>query len=230
MLVPEVAEALIVARGCNEEEPVEPGSPARWCAPPWKSSARWATLGSRSGATATAIVVALTQDLAGYAFRLGDAADKLASEDPLVPPQRTLQQLREVFAPDRWNTAFSDSRLIRLAAAASVRSALSSRQELYPKGHGGRPRSQAVSRCALRCRFAHGSRKSASASEAGIPKRPRFPTRPRSISLLEEAGFEFEWNSDVQGSRRLREPTPRSHAISSVAHRLAPVDDAAAER
>ena len=79
------------------------------------------------------VVVALSQELAGYAFRLGDLADKLAAEDPLVPPQRVLERLREV-APPGGAPVLTDSRLVRLAAAASCRAALSSRQELYPSG------------------------------------------------------------------------------------------------
>ena len=79
------------------------------------------------------VLVALSQDLAGYAFRLGDLADKLAAEDPLVPPQRVLQRLREV-SPPGGAPVLTDSRLVRLAAAASCRAALSSRQELYPQG------------------------------------------------------------------------------------------------
>ena len=79
------------------------------------------------------VLIALSQDLAGYAFRLGDLADKLAAEDPLVPPQRVLQRLREV-SPPGGAPVLTDSRLVRLAAAASCRAALSSRQELYPPG------------------------------------------------------------------------------------------------
>ena len=79
------------------------------------------------------VLVALSQDLAAYAVRLGELADKLSAEDPLVPPQRVLQRLREVPSPSG-GLAISDSRLVRLAAAASSQSALSSRQELYPKG------------------------------------------------------------------------------------------------
>ena len=56
--------------------------------------------GFKCGATVTGSLVALSQDLAGYAFRLGDLADKLAAEDPLVPPQRVLQRLREVSPPE----------------------------------------------------------------------------------------------------------------------------------
>jgi hypothetical protein len=78
------------------------------------------------------ILIALSQDIAKYAFVLGDVADKLAGEDPLATPQRAVQRLREV-TPPIGAPAISDSRLVRLAAAASSRAALSSRQELYPR-------------------------------------------------------------------------------------------------
>ena len=79
------------------------------------------------------VVVALSQDLAGYAFRLGDLADKLAAEDPLVPPQRVLQRLREVSPPEWCSRArglspdpargggFVSSRALQPAGALSPR-------------------------------------------------------------------------------------------------------------
>ena len=79
------------------------------------------------------ILVALTQELAGYAGRLGDEADKLADEDPLVPPARAIQRLRDIPLPTG-AAVLSDSRLVRLSAAASLHATVSSRQELYPRG------------------------------------------------------------------------------------------------
>jgi hypothetical protein len=79
------------------------------------------------------VLVALSHELAGYAFRLGDLADRIAGEDPLVPPQRVIQRLREVAAPNGL-VPLPDSRLVRLAAAASSGAGPSSRQELYPRG------------------------------------------------------------------------------------------------
>lgn len=73
--------------------------------------------------------IALTHELAGFAGRLGELADQLALEDPLVPPARVLQRLREITQPVG-TSLLADARLLRLAAAASKNAAVSSRQEL----------------------------------------------------------------------------------------------------
>jgi hypothetical protein len=44
-------------------------------------------------------LVALSQELASYASRLGEEADTIADEDPLVPPARVVQRLREIPGP-----------------------------------------------------------------------------------------------------------------------------------
>lgn len=72
-----------------------------------------------------------------YAVRLGRAADAVAAEDPLLSPARALDALRAVARPDGPDEAgapLADPRLLRLAAGASRRAALSSSQELYPRG------------------------------------------------------------------------------------------------
>ena len=79
------------------------------------------------------LVVALSQELGRYAVRLGDEADKLADEDPLIPPARVTQRLRAISLPTG-ASMLSDARILRLAAAASLHAAVSSRQELYPRG------------------------------------------------------------------------------------------------
>ena len=133
MAVSELAEALVVTRGCVEEEPLRTTlarSLVRAAVEVERSMGEPRFQVRRDG---DRVLVALSEDLAGYAFRLGDLADKLAAEDPLVPPQRVLQRLREV-SPPGGAPVLTDSRLVRLAAAASCRAALSSRQELYPPG------------------------------------------------------------------------------------------------
>jgi serine/threonine protein kinase len=95
----------------------------------------------RAGA---AVLVALEPDADGgaqpparllldYAVALGRLADQLASAEPLLPPPRVLERLREVPAP-RGMEPLPDLRLVRLAAAASAGAAASSRLELYPRG------------------------------------------------------------------------------------------------
>ena len=82
------------------------------------------------------IVVACTQELAAFAEKLGHVADDLAADDPLPPPLRVFQELYEVPQPQQPHGCqpFSNERLLNLAAAMSQTAAVSSRQELYPKG------------------------------------------------------------------------------------------------
>ena len=90
MAVSELAEALVVTRGCVEEEPLRTRlarSLVRAAVEVERSMGEPRFQVRRDG---DRVLVALSQDLAGYAFRLGDLADKLAAEDPLVPPQRVL--------------------------------------------------------------------------------------------------------------------------------------------
>ena len=79
------------------------------------------------------MLLAASVELAVYAVRLGDQADRLAAEDPLAPPNRAVERLREIEPPDGAEP-LSDARLVRLAASASLGAAVSSRQELYPRG------------------------------------------------------------------------------------------------
>src|SRR5262249_50774962 len=80
-------------------------------------------------------LLALHPSLADSAARRGDGADELAREacdNTLAPPARVLQVLRAVPSPVGFEP-LSDSRLLRLAAAASTGAAVSSRQEIYPR-------------------------------------------------------------------------------------------------
>lgn len=71
--------------------------------------------------------------LADYAEQLGKRADELAAAYPLPAPSRVIESLRVIRPPANAPT-LSDDRLLRLAAAASETAAVSSRQELYPRG------------------------------------------------------------------------------------------------
>ncbi|MEO0825169.1 MAG: BREX system serine/threonine kinase PglW [Cyanobacteria bacterium J06635_1] len=79
------------------------------------------------------ILVAVDGDWAAYGRKLGEKADQLAQEDPLVSPERAIQELKEI-APPAEAMPLPERRLLQLAAAASQQAALSSRQELYPRG------------------------------------------------------------------------------------------------
>jgi hypothetical protein len=166
--------------------------------------------------------VALSQELASYAGRLGDEADNLADEDPLVPPSRVLQRLREIPPPSD-ATILSDARLVRLAAAVSKHAAVSSRQELYPRGMDA-ARAVKLSQGALygvpfltvqQIRDRVGGR---------YPEAAPLPDRPTLDDLLRSAGFDFNWDATGKGVgcyvSRLRDTvsiTSGSESVSRLA-------------
>jgi serine/threonine protein kinase len=160
-------------------------------------------------------LVALHPSLADYAARLGDQADSLAAEDPLAPPARALQVLRAVPSTVGFEP-LSDSRLLRLAAAASRGAALSSRQELYPRGMD-------ALRALKLAQGALGGVKVLSAEQvrdrvAGrYPEAEPLPDRPRLDELLAAAGPELAWSPDALGGQggyvsSARDPTSISTA------------------
>lgn len=81
----------------------------------------------------TVPLLAVDGDWAAYGQALGKQADQLAQSDPLVSPERAVQALQDIPVPDD-AVPLPERRLLQLAAAASENAALSSRQELYPRG------------------------------------------------------------------------------------------------
>ena len=147
----------------------------------------------------TRTLVAIHPALADHAARLGDRADDLAREDPLAPPVRALQVLREVPAPVGFEP-LADGRLLRLAAASSCGAAVSSRQEIYPRG-------MEALRALRLARGALGGVRVLSAEQvrdrvAGrYPEAEPLPERPRLDELLASAGLELAWDPDALDGR-----------------------------
>ncbi len=81
-------------------------------------------------------VVACSQELALFADKLGQVADDLAEADPLASPLRVFQELYAVTQPRQPHAClpFNNERLLDLSAAMSKQAAVSSRQEIYPRG------------------------------------------------------------------------------------------------
>ena len=82
------------------------------------------------------VLLACTPELAEYAERLGRVADALAAEDPLPPPLRVFQRLYEVAQPEfpPELPAADNERLSAWPPPPATAAAVSSRQELYPRG------------------------------------------------------------------------------------------------
>lgn len=76
--------------------------------------------------------VPTAEDLREYAKALGERADAIAAGDPLPGPETVLRELRAVAQPEG-TPQLSDTRLVRLAAAASRTALVSQRFELYPR-------------------------------------------------------------------------------------------------
>lgn len=185
-------------------------------------------------------LIAASQEAFDYAIALGQVADRLAQQDPLLPPSRAVLQLREIAVPATI-VALSDGRLMRLAAVASREAALSSRQEFYPRGmDAGRALKLSqgallgvpiLSIAEIRDRIA--SRYSEAAN---------IPDHPELDELLAAAGLDLIW--DAKGANgwgcyvnRLLSPFLDSSSVNSFSRQptatgtmvIGEVDEAAAD-
>lgn len=214
----ELAEALLVARGSVEDEPRRTQfalAIARACTEAERTLAEPRFLVRRDQGR---IFIALTQELAGFAGRLGELADQLALEDPLVPPARVLQRLREVCQP-AGTSLLSDARLLRLAAAASKNAAVSSRQELYPRGMDA-ARAIKLSQGAIYGVPTLTVAMIRDRVSGRYPEAAPVPDRSALDDLLQAAGFDFEWDSAGKGGgcyvARIRDVVSVSSGSESV--------------
>ena len=190
MTVPELVESVLLARGSSQDEPRRTqlsGAVVRAAVEAERSMSEPRLLVRRDG---DCVLVAQDASLAGYARRLGEIADQLADEDPLVAPTRVVERLREIGSPAEAN--LSDARLVRLASAVSQHAALSSRQELYPRG-------MPAARAVRLSQGALGGLRMLTVAQvrervAGrYPEAAPLPDRPALDDLLREAGFDFRW-------------------------------------
>src|SRR5207249_10328708 len=110
----------------------------------------------------------------------------------------------------------SDSRLLRLAVAASRGAALSSRQEVYPRG-------MEALRALKLAQGALGGVKVLSAEQVRdrvtgrYPEAESLPDRPRLDELLTAAGVELTWDPDTLGGRGSYVSTGRDTSSVSTA-------------
>ena len=188
----ELAEAVLMARGSDQEEPVRSRRATallRIAVEVESTMTHPRFLLRRDGGR---ILVATSPELANYAYQLGEVADLLAQEDPLVPPVRAVQWLREQEPPPGVEE-LPEARLLRLAAIASQTAALSSRQEFYPRGM------EAVRALRLAQGALYGV-KSLTVEQvhdrvsSRYPEAARLPNRPTLDGLLQQAELEFRWD------------------------------------
>ncbi len=151
------------------------------------------------------IVVACSQELAVYAEKLGQVADQVAAADPLASPIRAFQELYEIQQPTQPHGCqpFSNERLLNLAASMSRQAAVSTRQELYPRG-------MAAER-ALRLGIGALSGLGVGETERGFsieqirervksryPAAEPLPDRPELDALLQNVGLDVRWDTETR--------------------------------
>jgi serine/threonine protein kinase len=189
----ELAEAILLARGSAQDEPLRTKlavAALRVAIEVESTTTQPRFLIQRNQ---DQILIAVSQELANYARRLGDLADQLAEEDPLVPPLRAIQRLRELVLPEGVEV-LSDARILRLAAAASQRAVVSSRQELYPRGMDAM-RALKLSQGALYGVTKLTVQQIRERVSSRYPAAATLPDRPALDQMLREAGLELQWNS-----------------------------------
>jgi hypothetical protein len=192
MAVGELCAAVLVARGSVQDEPDRTRratAVTRAAVEVERLMAAPRFMVRRDGAC---VLVATSQELADYAFRLGHGAVRLAAEDPLAPPHRVLQTLQAIALP-AGTTELADTRLVRLAAAASAHAAVSSRQELYPKGMDA-ARALKLSQGALLGVASLTVAQMRERVSSRYPEAEPLPDRPALDELLRVAGFDFQWD------------------------------------
>lgn len=139
-------------------------------------------------------LLARDPETADWALALGREADRLATADPILSPQRAIEALQGVPAPEGLVPP-APARLLKLAAASSHRAALSSRGEIYPRGMGP---AQAI---ALAVGSLYGPRvlTVAQICERVLGRYPDaapLPQPPDLDRLLAEAGLDLVWRPD----------------------------------
>ncbi len=177
------------------------------------------------------VFIAETMELADYAERLGKKADELATLDPLAPPIRVVETLQKIKPSDE-SIGLSPSRLVKLAAAASRTAAVSSRQEIYPRGM------EAVRAVKLAHGALLGSRqltvKQVQDRVTGrYPEAEPLPDRPQLDDLLREAGWEFTWDGNAadgkgafcRSTRELPSITTGSTIVTRLPVRREPAEE-----
>jgi serine/threonine protein kinase len=225
MALPELAEALLALRPADQADPRERSALAaalvRIAYEAEQAKAEPKLHLRRAG---PGLLLAVAPELAEYAERLGRVADELAAEDPLPSSLRVFQRLYEVEPPEYPPDCQppNNDRILRLAAAAGARAAVSSRQELYQRGMRARR--------ALQLGLG-----TLAGLEAGDPERPGerldpraireriaarypeaepLPDHPELARLLVEVGLEVIWDDQTRSYR-----LPHKHDESSASGR-----------
>ena len=142
-------------------------------------------------------LIALDTPTADWALALGREADALAAAEPIRSPQRALEALQAVTLPDSL-TPPAPSRLLKLAAAASERAALSSRGEIYPSGMDP-AQALILAAGALYGPSALTVEEIRDRVLGRYPEASPLPDPPALDGLLADAGLDLAWNPHRPG-------------------------------
>jgi serine/threonine protein kinase/predicted XRE-type DNA-binding protein len=191
------------------------------------------------------IVISCSQELAIYAEKLGQTADKLAEADPLASPIRVFQELYDVQQPPQPHGCqlFSNERLLSLAAAMSQKAAVSSRQEVYPRGMAAE-RALRLGMGALSGLGVGETEKGFSVEQIRDRVKSRYlaaeplPDRPGLDALLHKVGLDVRWDADARLYQRREVATtftsgssvPRRHSTATSARHVEVTPDVAEAR
>ena len=192
----ELSEALLVARGSSQDDPLRTQlarAVVRAAVEVERTMAEPRFLVRRDNDT---VLIACSAELANHARRLGEVADQISDEDPLLAPARVVERLREVPCPA--DLSIPDARLVRLAAEVSEHAAVSSRQELYPRGMAADRALKLSQGALLGQRMLTVEQICDRVSGRYAEARP-LPDRPALDELLREAGFDFQWDAAGKG-------------------------------
>jgi len=142
-------------------------------------------------------LIAMDTPMADWALALGREADGLAAAEPIRSPQRALEALQAVPPPGTL-TPPAPSRLLKLAAAASARAALSSRGEIYPSGMAP-AQVLALAAGALYGPSALTVEEIRDRVLGRYPEAAPLPDPPELDGLLADAGLDLTWNPHRPG-------------------------------
>lgn len=198
MSLEELATAVLAARGSVQDEPIRTRrafAVLRAAVEVERSLANPRFLIRRDR---DQVLFGLKPELLNYGRQVGDLADQLAEADPLVSPERALQQLQEVPMPG--TLPLAENRLLRLAAAASHQAALSSRLEFYPKGMDAE-RALRLAQGALYGVSVLSERQIRERVKSRYPEAEPLPERPSLDDLIQSVASTLVWNPKACGGQ-----------------------------
>ena len=140
---------------------------------------------------------ASSSERAAYAEALATRISALAKEDPL-PSQRRVDEQLAAIGPPEGDTLISADRRLRLAVAMTSDVALSSRNELYPRGLSAE-RALRLGAASLIGPKRLPIKQLASRIQSRFALAEPLPDRPELDSLLHQAGIELVWREAEEG-------------------------------